>query len=310
MSRVVGKGHQRTIVAVSLVLAFAAALLLFERRASDLPGQSEASSGTLLFDGESALRYAEAQCALGPRPTGSSAGRRTGEYLLAALKSSGWQVESQEFAYRGVGIRNLIAKKGTGTPIIVGAHYDTRPRADFDQKDPESPIIGGNDGASGVAVLLELARVLPRQAQRAVWLAFFDAEDRGGLEGWPFSVGADAMARSLTEKPEAVVVLDMIGDRDLQIYYEANSTMSIQAAIFAEAAKLGYTAQFIPQVKHAMTDDHTPFLALGYPAVDLIDFDYPHWHTLQDTCDKISSSSLEQVGRTMQAWLNSQGVVR
>ncbi len=249
------------------------------------------------------MRLAQAQCDMGPRPTGTEAGRKTGDYIINNLKSFGWTVETQEFTFRGTPIRNVIGKRGQGSLVIVGAHYDTRPHADNDVNDPTAPIIGADDGASGVAVLLELARVLPANLNREVWFAFFDAEDWGGIEGWPFSVGADHLAASLTRKPDGVVILDMIGDRDLQIYYEGNSDQPIQQAIFAEAAALGYQQNFIPQVKYSMEDDHSPFLLRGYRAVDIIDFDYPYWHTLQDTCDKISADSMEKVGRTMQRWL-------
>lgn len=255
-----------------------------------------------LFDGASAMRFAQAQCAIGPRPPGTPENVKTGDFISQSLPKS-WTVEEQTFAFRGVPIRNIIAKRGQGRLVIIGAHYDTRPRADNDPIDPNAPILGANDGASGVAVLLELARVLPQNLNKEVWLAFFDAEDSGNINGWPWSVGADHLAASLTTKPEAVIVLDMIGDKDQQIYYEANSNPTIQQALFAEAARLGYAANFIPTIKYSLTDDHTPFLVRGYPAVDVIDFDYPYWHTLQDTCDKIGSESLERVGRTVQGWL-------
>ncbi|MBI5880068.1 MAG: M28 family peptidase [Chloroflexi bacterium] len=291
------------LLAASIIVAATAALALFERRDADLPVAPTGTTAPLLFDGASAMRFAQAQCDIGPRPTGTAQGKQTGDTIIATLKSFGWSVEEQKFDYRAVPIRNIIAKRGQGAPVILGAHYDTRPRADQDPRSPASPIIGANDGASGVAVLLELARVLPALPAKSIWLAFFDAEDWGGIDGWPFSVGADYLAASLTQAPQAVVVLDMIGDRDLQIYYEQNSNMAIQQAIFGEAARLGYSANFIAQPRFSMTDDHTPFLQRGYAAVDLIDFDYPYWHTLADTCDKISAMSMEKVGRTMTSWL-------
>lgn len=286
---------------IAVVLAVAGALLLFEQRATDLPVATPQAPA--VFDGASAMRLAQAQCDIGPRPTGSAKGKQTGDFIVATLKSYGWTVTEQLFEYRGKTIRNVIGQRGQGPVTIIGAHYDTRPRADRDPVDPASPIVGANDGASGVAVLLELARVLPANPGKQVWLAFFDAEDWGGIDGWPFSVGSDHLAKSLNEKPQAVVVLDMVGDRDLQIYYEANSDMPIQQAIFAEADRLGYRANFVPDIRYSMTDDHTPFLQRGFPAVDLIDFDYPYWHTLADTCDKISGMSMEKVGRTVAAWL-------
>jgi glutaminyl-peptide cyclotransferase len=256
----------------------------------------------LTFNGDSAMHFAQAQCDIGPRPPGTPADVKTGNFIIQNLPSL-WKVEEQKFEFRGVSIRNIVAKRGQGPLVIVGAHYDTRPRADNDPFQPYAHILGANDGASGVAVLLELARVLPEKLNKETWLAFFDAEDSGNIDGWPWSVGADHVAATLIVTPEAVVVLDMIGDKDQQIYYEANSNPAIQQAIFARAAQLGYGANFIPQVKYSMTDDHTPFLERGYPAVDLIDFDYPFWHTMKDTCDKLGPESLEHVGRTMQQWL-------
>jgi glutaminyl-peptide cyclotransferase len=265
-------------------------------------GTSTAPSAARVFDGVSAMRFAQAQCDIGPRPPGTPEDVKTGDFIIKSLPA-GWTVEEQKFDYKGVPIRNVIAKRGKGKLVILGAHYDTRPRADNDLNQPNGRILGANDGASGVAVLLELARVLPDTPNKEVWLAFFDAEDSGGINTWPWSIGADHVAASLTVTPAAVVVLDMIGDKDQQIYYEENSEPAIQKSIFTEAANLGYGAYFVPQLRYSMTDDHTPFLERGYPAVDLIDFDYPYWHTMQDTCDKIGPESLEHVGRTMQQWL-------
>jgi Zn-dependent M28 family amino/carboxypeptidase len=154
-----------------------------------------------------------------------------------------------------------------------------------------------------VAVLLELARVLdPEALGRTLWLTFFDAEDNGNLDGWDWIVGSQYMADNLTETPQGMVLVDMIGDADLQIYYEGNSHTGLRENIWDVAAELEY-AQFIPTLKYTILDDHIPFKNRGIPAVDLIDFDYPYWHTVEDTLDKISATSLEAVGRTLQEWL-------
>lgn len=260
------------------------------------------------FDGVQAYQFVLDQVAIGPRPTGSEGGWQTGDYIIQQLEALGWDVSTQEFVFKGVRGRNVIGKGGTGPVIILGAHYDTRPAAD---KDPDPArrsehILGANDGASGVAVLLELARVLPRDnLKRQVWLTFFDAEDRGSLDGWPFSVGAMDMARRLTLRPEAVIVVDMIGDADQQIYYENFSHPDLAAEIWSVAEQLGYRDYFIPEAKHSIIDDHLPFVELGIPAIDIIDFDYPYWHTVEDTADKVSPDSLERVGRTLQVWLEA-----
>ncbi len=276
---------------------------------SPSPSPPTATPVALRFDGERAYEQVLAQEAFGPRPTGSQAGWATGDYIIEQLEALGWTVETQEFVFQGVRGRNVIGKAGQGPVVIVGAHYDTRPVADQDP-DPanrQQPILGANDGGSGVAVLLELARVLDRGAlDRQVWLTFFDAEDRGRLDGWPFSVGAREMAQNLVVRPQAVVVVDMIGDADQQIYYERNSDPELSAELWAIAADLGYGDYVIPQPKYAIIDDHLPFVEQGIPAVDMIDFDYPYWHTLADTADKVSPTSLERVGRTLEVWLEGE----
>jgi glutaminyl-peptide cyclotransferase len=277
--------------------------------ASPTPTPPPTVSEALQFEGEQAYQYVLAQEAFGPRPTGSEAGWATGDYIIQQLERLGWTVETQEFMFQGVRGRNIIGKAGQGPLVIIGAHYDTRPVADHDP-DPanrEQPILGANDGGSGVAVLLELARVLDRETlDRQVWLAFFDAEDRGRLDGWPFSVGAREMAQNLVIRPQAVAVVDMVGDADQNIYYERNSDPELSAELWAIAADLGYSDNIIPQPKHTIIDDHLPFVEQGIPSVDIIDFDYPYWHTLEDTADKVSPISLERVGRMLEVWLQGE----
>lgn len=262
----------------------------------------------LRFEGARAMQHVEAQMQWVPRHTGTPGWQQTGDYIIAQAQAAGWNTEEQRFDYKGISARNIIAKRGSGPVLIIGAHYDSRKFAD---QDPDlakrtQPVPGANDGASGVAVLLELARHIDTERLgRTVWLTFFDAEDNGDIEGWDWIVGSSYMARNLPVRPEAMVLLDMIGDADLQVYYEHNSTPWLRESIWQSAAELGY-AQFIPTPKHAMLDDHTPFLEQGIPAVDLIDFDYPHWHTVEDTTDKLSAESLEAIGRTVERWLDTR----
>ncbi len=287
-------------MALGLVLLVGGAAFLNQR----LTESSEDSDGhMLLFDGERAYGHALDQCALGPRPSGSEAGWATGDYVVASLQERRWDVEVQEFEYDGVPLRNIIGKLGHGPVIILGAHYDTRPVADRDPEHQNEPIMGGNDGASGVAVLLELAEVLPRhELSNEVWLAFFDAEDRGRLHGWPWCVGSNYMAESLMVNPAYVVVVDMVGDPDQRLYYEGNSDVALREDLWAIASDLGYR-KFIPRVRHTITDDHLPFAERGISAVDIIGLNYGYWHTTGDTCDRVSSHALEQVGRVLEEWL-------
>lgn len=266
----------------------------------------------LRFDGARAYQHALDQCAIGPRPPGTPALQKTRDYITKVVTDNGWTVEKQSFTYRGVPVENIIAKKGDGPVTIIGAHFDTRPIA---EKDPDparrqTPIIGGNDGASGVALLLELSRVWAKTPPPGqTWLAFFDAEDAGseGLPGWPWSVGASHMADTLTVTPKQVIVVDMIGDNDQQIYLETTSNQPLLNRIFDAADALGYQRWIIRQPRWAITDDHTPFLQRGIPAVDLIDFDYPYHHTVADDCTKIGPDSLERVGRTLELFMKRGG---
>ena len=274
-----------------------------------LAGATQCGRPSLEFAGEIAYGHVLEQHEFGPRPVGSEAGRLTAEYIVRELEKHGWATELQRFGFRGVVGTNVIASKGEGPLYILGAHYDTRSLADRDPVDPSQPVPGANDGASGVAVLLELARVLALDRGGAeVWLTFFDAEDQGRINDWPFSVGASHMAEHLAVHPQAVVVVDMIGDADQQIYFERNSDEGLMRALWAVAADLGYLTSFIPSYRYSIIDDHIPFRERGFTVVDIIDFDYPYWHTTEDTPDKVTPESLERVGRVLEAWLEEHVV--
>jgi len=262
-------------------------------------------SSTPYFDEQRAFRDIEYQLSLGPRTIGSEAHAKTIDYIQDELQDDGWEVDFQEINEDGHTIQNVIAKKGQGTPwIILGAHFDSRFYADQDPnlENRKLPVPGANDGASGVAVLLEIGRALPSRLDRQVWLVFFDAEDNGNIRGWDWIMGSRAFVANLDGKPDAVVIVDMVGDANQQIYMEGFSNKALKEEIWQQAADLGYK-QFYPRVKHSMTDDHTPFLQAGIPAVDIIDFDYAYWHTINDTVDKVSAASLDAVGETVLAWM-------
>ena len=257
------------------------------------------------FDGRRALDFARWQVDQGPRIPGSESAGRTAAEIETRLRASGWIVRTQDWRYRGAGLRNVLGCRNTsaGKGVLLGAHYDTRPHADRDLTQPDAPVPGANDGASGTAVLVELARVIPEKIpDRNLCLVFFDAEDSGDQDGWDWVVGSQHFVEQLSSLPQSAVIVDMVGDADLQLYWEAGSNPDLSADIWAIGGRLGYGA-FIPEARHALLDDHTPFLLAGIPAIDIIDFDYPYWHTTQDTTDKIDARSLEVVGRTLQAWL-------
>lgn len=268
-----------------------------------------------VFQGEQALALAQQQCDFGPRATGTPAGWRTGDWIIAQLQTAGWEVETHEFLWNETPVRNIIGRAGPAaapTPaLMLAAHYDTRRIAD---QDPNPllrtlPVLGGNDGASGVAVLLELVRVLDRDAlPHPVWLAFVDAEDNGSIEGWEWAIGSTRLAEEMDPLPAALILVDMVGDTAQRIPFEANSDPRLSQQLWALAAELGYGDVFLPEIGPALIDDHIPFLRRGVPAVDIIDFDYPEWHTTADTCDKLSPASLERVGRLLQTFVETNGL--
>lgn len=266
------------------------------------------SGGERRFSGKRAWAHVKALCEIGPRPVGSKENARAAEYIARTLERYGWHVETQSFAYKGVPGRNVIGSKGRGPLIILGSHFDTRPVADKDPTNRSVPVMGANDGGSGVAVLLELARVLDKRATDRVQiqLAFFDAEDRGELGGWPWCVGSEQMAKTLTVRPACVVVVDMVGDDDQRFYYEWSSTLWLSERLWQIADRLGYRQHFIPEHRYLIIDDHTPFLQRGVSAALLIDFDYPYWHTRYDTLDKVSADSLQRVGDVLETWLEGE----
>jgi Zn-dependent M28 family amino/carboxypeptidase len=256
------------------------------------------------FDGQRAFEDIQYQLKLGPRIQGSEAHQKTIEWIESELKDADWDMEIQQGVIGGITVKNVIAKRGEGEQwIILGSHYDSRPKADQEQSSEKRnlPVPGANDGASSVAVLLEIGRVLSKDIGKQIWLVFFDAED---LSSNALAVGSQYFVDQLQIKPDGVVVLDMIGDKDLNINMEWNSDQTINQEIWNVATELGYT-QFIPAYKYTILDDHIPFIKAGINAVDIIDFDYPYWHTTQDTLDKVSAESLNVVGDTIIEWLET-----
>lgn len=304
------RGRQRTMAVVVLLLAVGLGLAACKKETildSPIPAPTP-TPAALEFDGAEAYQRVLEQCGFGPRPPGSTNLRLLGDFILDTLESDGWSTEVQEFVYDEVPLRNLVASKGSGPLVILGAHYDTRPFADYDPPETQAQyILGANDGGSGVAVLLELARVLDvDRIPYEVRLVFFDAEDSGRLDGWPFSVGAQQYAEALDEVPEYVIVVDMVGDHDQRLYWEGYSDQGLSQEIWQLAAELGYQDHFIPQIRWQIVDDHLPFIERGWTAIDVIDFEYPHWHTTQDTADKVSAESLERIGTVLEVFLEQE----
>jgi len=265
------------------------------------------------FDGESAFGFLQEQCDIGPRYPGSPGHAAIRRYLTDTLAAFGANVSVQPFeAVISTGdtlhLVNVIAnfRANARRRILLGAHYDTRPRADR-ERDPAlrvKPIPGANDGASGVAVLLEIARLLgASKPSVGVDIVFFDGEDYGeeGNEQ-DYLLGSRRFVAGLRGyRPIAVVVVDMVGERDSQLPMEGFSAAASAALcreIYGIAATLG-VENFVASQGPSIMDDHLPFIQAGLSAIDIIDFDYPYWHTLDDTPDKCSSASLAAVGNVL-----------
>jgi glutaminyl-peptide cyclotransferase len=270
------------------------------------------------FNGDRAFEILVRQCDFGPRPPGSLAHEKTRAYLIQAMKQVTDTTATQDFDWKRdgktyrltniIGVLNPDAKR----KVMVAAHWDTRPIADFERNpaDRQKPIIGANDGASGVAVVLELARVLKaRRPEVGVIFMLFDGEDIGPKIDNMF-LGSKHFAKNMgTYRPERMILLDMVGDAQLSIpkeKYSLNSDRALMDRVWATAARLGYGAHFPNREGTYILDDHIPMQEAGVPSINLIDFEYPdashrYWHTLADTPDKCSPRSLEAVGRTVQA---------
>jgi glutaminyl-peptide cyclotransferase len=288
------------------------------------------------FSGGRALGHLQAVCALGPRPSGSPAMGRQRELLAAHFRSiespagrPAPVVRGQAFQVRDrrtgapVHMENLIVSwhPDRAERVLVGVHYDTRPFPDRDPVDPQGVFVGANDGASGVAVLMELAHAMPRLAGPVgVDFVLFDAEEYVFGPRDPYCLGSAFFARQYaadrrsgraTHRYRAGVVLDMVGDRDLEIWQEGHSvgwpdTRPVVDEIWGVAARLG-VRQFVAEPRHTVEDDHVPLRMLGgIPTCNVIDFDYPPWHTTADTPERCSAESLEAVGRVVLEWLRSQ----
>lgn len=282
-----------------------AALLLV---ALALPGCTSAPG----VDGSRAFARVQRQVAAGPRVPGMPGHATVLAWLDSTLRAAGADVERQAFVDSTLGrpmaLTNVIARyRGArpGAPIVLCAHWDTRP---FCDQDPDSahladPVPGANDGGSGVAVLLEVAEALHRAAPPVpVELVFFDGEDQAPAgHSDQFCIGsrryAAAAARSGNDRPRAAFLFDMVGDRDLDVRPEVVSarTASNLVALVLEGARATGARHFNDMPRYELVDDHTSLADVGIPAIDVIDFDYPAWHTHRDLPDQVSPQSLAEV---------------
>jgi hypothetical protein len=261
------------------------------------------------FDSSRALHDLQTQLSFGYRYPGSQGHAQTIDWLQQELEANQWEVTLYEYPYYDQIITNIIAhRNGTDSSaphILLGAHYDTRLVADQDPDQSGEPVLGANDGASGVAVLTELSRVLPKDLPNEITLAFFDFEDQGDIGQYHWIAGSISLANDETfELPDQVIIIDMIGDADLNIYMDHNSDQVLNQEIWNAAKELNYEKYFIQDSKYNMLDDHVPFKNKGIPSIDIIDFDYAYWHTTKDTEVNISKKSLGIIGQTLLYWIS------
>lgn len=278
-------------VAAAVVLAAMAATPL--ARAADAP----------TFDGAAAFRHVERLVAIGPRVAGTPGGARAREYIVGELrKIPGAQVTVRPFDADTPDGRHAMANVIAVLPgrrpdvVMLAGHYDTKLFTEF-------RFVGANDGGSSSGLLLELARRLAaRPRDYTYWLVWFDGEEaRGRWTERDSLYGSRRLASELARDkllPRAMILVDMIGDRDLAIRREAHSAPWLTEIIWNAAARLGYARHFLRDMV-PVEDDHVPFLRLGVAATLLIDFDFPAWHTAGDTLDAVSADSLTVVGQAL-----------
>jgi hypothetical protein len=269
------------------------------------------------FSGDRALSYVEKQLEFGERSTGSPSNIRTGDWLIEELRLLGWDVIVQPFvAPNDVPARNIIAIRSiTPTPArtaLLMTHYDTRLFADRDENPANhiQPTLGANAGASGTAVLLELARTLDVAATgHTVCLVFLDAETNQDVEGWEGLLGSTHFVQRLDadiprcRSPRFGVYLAMVGGQGQRLFAETTSYPLLTRRVWEVAAELGYGGGFINEPTWTVTDAHSRLREQEVPAITISDYSYPHRATLQDTFQQLSAETLGQVGETLKTWL-------
>jgi hypothetical protein len=313
------------LIVILVIIVLAAYYLTMEE------GEDESLYDSLEFSGSNANGSVQWQCEQGYRIPNSSEKETVARYIRDTMRSYGYHAKYQNFtgwygAWDGTLFSNVVATKespdSSDPVILLIAHYDTRPYSDRNTQQPPGkrptthedyykPILGANDGASGVAVLLELARVMADEdLPYTLQFLFTDGEDCGPSTDDMY-YGSRYFAENLDSEEVRdiahVIVVDMVGDAHLRIdreRYSEESDPGMMLLIWKNAGKLGLD-QFVDETGLYIGDDHNPFIDRGIPSIDLIDFKYPdkevnYWHTQEDTPDKVSAESLEAVGRVLE----------
>lgn len=274
------------------------------------------------FDAKRAYEELVKQVDMGPRKPGTAAHKKCRDYILEEVKKNCDDGRLQEFGHiwsetnSRITMWNVVGEqnwKDAKVRVVLIAHWDTRPFADqdWDSANQKKPIAGANDGASGVAVLLELMRAFKKDLPKDVGIQylFTDGEDLGPSLDEMF-LGARAYTRNFpSPKPDYGILLDMIGDKDLTVPMDPESlryARPVVKALYDHAKTIGLEKTFPSVAGPQIVDDHIPINQAGLRTIDLIDFDYPYWHTIEDTADKCSAESLGKVGKLLESFLRKQ----
>jgi glutaminyl-peptide cyclotransferase len=307
------KKHAYSLSILIIALAATAlAFLFFEKQ----------PAYNLHFSGQQILQNIKEQLSFGPRFVGSEGHQKEIDYLLAQtqkysqdIKIQTWQ---QEFNGQPETLTNIIVSfyPEKKERVIVAAHFDSKKTANRDPDNKQQPVIGANDSASGTAILLEMAKYLSQtktEPNTGIDLIFLDAEDPEDEPGKTWApVGSVYFTDHLKDlypenDPKLAIVIDMVCDKNLNIYKETSSVEKYpnETNAFWSYAKKVNANGFRQSIRYTITDDHSPFLKKNIPSFLIIDMDYPYWHTGEDTIDKCSADSLEQVGNTLLDYLYS-----
>lgn len=272
------------------------------------------------FSGSRALEHARQVVSYGPRPVGSPANQKAKDWIVQYVTSQGWDVIVQPFTITNqIPAQNVIAIRGpadASAPVgLVVTHYDTRLMADADPNpaNREKASVAANKGASGVAVLAELARTLDIESSGlTICLAFFDAEENGGLSGWESNIGSRLFLENLDRSavrcaaPRFAIVVDLVGGTNLSIHPLTNDS-AVEQAIRKVAVELGFGATFSSDLRQPLSNNTNWFLQQDIESATIADTTYPFTDSLSDTVDKLDETSLEKVGRTLEVWLERGG---
>ncbi|MHA1146809.1 MAG: M28 family peptidase [Promethearchaeota archaeon] len=318
----------RKVYSITIVATITSIIILSIISLPSVLNPSQNFEIDLEFDKNNAYDYVKDQVNLGNRIPGTVKSRDCANYFKVHFKNidPDFSYTSHNFTIHSTACENVLFKLNPDKKhiVILGAHYDSRAKATKDDTNPNEPIPGANDGASGCAVLMELASDFYDRRGALdcqIWFLFFDAEDQGldkdyGIDGWDWIEGSTEFVKDLDnffddseEEIDLMILLDMVGGPGLEFINEQYSTSSLLSEIFEVGQNLGYTNEFPSNaITQSITDDHKPFVDAGIPAADLvINFwnnpDWPYHHTTEDDTSHISRTSLERTGKTIEQFI-------